>query len=268
MTDLNQRMRDVLARNEKILCAVLPLGDPDFETTHRMVDLFINSGVDIVELMIPSKRPYFDSPQLHQSCQRALDNNPNYEDYLSLIKEIRQNHPEEPFEVMTYSDVVQSLTPEKFVAGLADAKIHAHLLADSIAAPASLVEELDQELEKTGIVRIRFMPHPFREDLLPDIVENGHGFMILQSITDEDGQRPTVDPNNRQLIDRVRASGTDAKILLAYGLRDPQRVREGVALDPDGVIIGTTFMERIAEKDYEGLADLISGIKGATKVQE
>jgi len=265
MNRLDQRIKNVLDRDEKILCCVLPLGDPDFQTSKRLVDLYINSGVDIVELMIPSQRPYFDSPQLHQSCQRALKNNSNLEGYLDLIADIRQSHPDEPFEVMTYSDVVKSLGSERFVNGLKDAGIQAHLLADSIAVENTLLSELDEYLKKAGIIRIRFMPHPFREDLLPDIAEDGKGFMILQSITNAEGKRPTVDQRNREIIEKMHASGTEAAILLGYGLRDPERVREATSLDPDGMIIGTTLMERIAVEDYEALAELIKGLKAATK---
>lgn len=268
MNRLDQRIKNVLECDEKILCCVLPLGDPDFQTSKRLVDLYISSGVDIVELMIPSQRPYFDSPQLHQSCQRSLENNANLEDYLDLIADIRQSHTDEPFEVMTYSDVVMSLGSERFVNGLKDANIQAHLLADSIAIEDSLLSELDEHLNIAGITRIRFMPHPFREDLLPDIAENGKGFMILQSISNAEGKRPTVDANNRELIEKVHSSGTDAAILLGYGLRDPERVREATALDPDGMIIGTTLMEQIAVEDYEALAELIKGLKAATKPVE
>lgn len=268
MNRLKQRIQEVLNRNEKILCCVLPLGDPDLQTSKRLVELYLESGVDIVELMIPSQKPYFDSDQLHEACRRALRHEADYRVYLDFIAEVRQAYPEEPFEVMTYSDVVRTLGAGRFVRGLDKADIEAHLLADSIAVEDRLLDELDAHLEEAGIIRVRFMPHPFREDLLPDIVEYGQGFMILQSVTNEEGKRPTVDPRNRERIERLRAAGVEAAILLGYGVRDPERVQEAVALDPDGIIVGSALMERIAVKDYRGLADLIMGLKLATKLGE
>ncbi len=265
MNRLDRRIQEVLNRDEKILCCVLPLGDPDMQHSKRLVELYLESGVDIVELMIPSQKPYFDSVQLHEACRRALRNEADYDAYLDLIADIRQTYPEEPFEVMTYSDVVRTLGAGRFVRGLDGADIEAHLLADSIAVDKDLLGELDAYLADAGIIRVRFMPYPFREDLLPDIVEHGRGFMILQSVANEQGERPTVDPRNRERIERLRAAGMEAAILLGYGIRDPERVREAVALGPDGIIVGSALMERIAVEDYEGLADLIRGLKSATK---
>ncbi|MFO8036818.1 MAG: tryptophan synthase subunit alpha [Anaerolineales bacterium] len=265
MKRLDQRIQEVLSQNEKILCCVLPLGDPDLQTSKRLVELYLESGVDIVELMIPSQKPYFDSAQLHEACRRALRHEADYGVYLDFIAEVRQTYPEEPFEVMTYSDVVRTLGAERFVRGLDEADIEAHLLADSIAVDEDLLGELDANLVDASIIRVRFMPHPFREDLLPDIIEHGQGFMILQSVTDEEGKRPTVDPRNRERIERLRVAGVEAAVLLGYGIRDPERVREAVALDPDGIIVGSALMERIALEDYQGLADLIRGLKLATK---
>lgn len=265
MNRLMHRIQEVLHRGEKLLCCVLPLGDPNRQTSKRLVELFLESGVDIVELMIPSRDPYFDSSQIHDACRRALSDETEYEAYLDLIGEIRSAYPEEPFEVMTYSDVVQALGVNRFVRGLKDAEIEAHLLADSIAADPSLLEEMDPLLANASIMRIRFMPHPFREDLLPDIAENGRGFMILQSIMDEKGNRPIVDLRNRECIERLRASGTQAAILLGYGIRDPMRMREAVELNADGVIVGSAIMDRVASEDYEGLAELIRALKMATK---
>jgi tryptophan synthase alpha chain len=265
MNRLDQRIQEVLNQGEKILCCVLPLGDPNMQASKQLVELYLESGVDIVELMIPSQKPYFDSEQLHEACRRALRNEADFEAYLELIADVRQTHPEEPFEVMTYSDVVRMLGPERFVRGLAEADVEAHLLADSIAVDQDLLGRLDRHLTEADIYRIRFMPHPIQEDLLPDIVERGRGFMILQSVTNEEGKRPTVDPRNRERIERLRAAGVEAAILLGYGVRAPERVREAVALDPDGIIVGSTLMERIAVEDYQGLAELIKSLKSATK---
>jgi tryptophan synthase alpha chain len=265
MNRLEHRIQEVLRRGEKVLCGVLPLGDPDLQTSQRLVGLFLDAGVDIVELMIPSRDPYFDSSQIYGACRRALRGESAFDVYLDTIGEIRSAFPEEPFEVMTYADVVDELGVERFVQRLDEANIQAHLLADSIAADPSLLREMDSLLARASTPRIRFMPHPFREDLLLDIAENARGFMILQSIADDQGERPTVDPRNRELIDRLREAGTQAAILLGYGVRDPERMQEAVDLNPDGVIVGSAIMDRIADEDFDGLDELLRNLKSVMK---
>lgn len=261
MNRLDFRIQEVLHRDEKVLCGVLPLGDPDLRTSKQLVELFLDGGVDIVELMIPSRDPHFDSSQIYDACRRALREESAYDAYLDTIGEIRSAFPEEPFEVMTYADVVHELGVERFAGGLEEMDIQAHLLANSIVADPVLLGELDRLLTGASIPRIRFMPHPFREDLLPDIAENARGFMILQSLANEHGVRPTVDPRNRALIERLRESGTQAAVLLGYGVRDPERMKEAMDLEPDGVIVGSAIMERIAAEDFDGLAGFLRDMK-------
>ena len=263
MNRLDTRIEDVLHRDERFLCCLLPLGDPDLKTSRELVELYLESGVDIVELVMPSRDPYLDSQQLSQSAVRAIGAESNYSEYFKTIKQIRQDYPNEPFEVMTYSDVVEGYGVARFVDGLADADMDAHLLADATVIAPKIIEQMDPLLESASIYRIRFMPHPFQEDLLPDIAENGRGFMILQSITDEQGGRPSVKEGNRVLIDRVRETGTRASIMLGYGVNNSIRAREAVNLGTDGIIVGSAIFAKIASEDYSGLAELVKEIKGA-----
>ena len=264
MNRLDRRIEDVLNRNERFLCCLLPLGDPDLKTSHKLVELYLESGVDVVELVMPSQDPYLDSRQLSQSAMRAIKAESDYFKYFKAIKQIRQDYPNEPFEVMTYSDVVEGYGVAKFVDGLGDADMDAHLLADATVIAPKIIDQMDPLLETASIYRIRFMPHPFQEDLLPDIAENGRGFMILQSIKDETGRRPSVMEGNRELIDRVRDTGTRASIMLGYGINNSIRAREAVNLGTDGIIVGSAIFAKIALEDYDGLAQLIKEIKGAT----
>jgi tryptophan synthase alpha chain len=264
MNRIDSRIKKVLDRGEKFLCCVLPLGDPDLKTSRKILEIFLQSGVDIVELMLPSQDPYFDSQPIAESNQRSLLAESNYQKYFETIVEIRNDYPDEPFEVMTYSDVVKNYGISRFVDGLREADVDAHLLADATAIAPDVVHDMDPLLEDAGIYRIRFMPHPFQEHLLDDIAHYARGFMILQSISDEAGNRMNVADGNREWINRVRATGTRASIMLGYGINNPARAKEAVNVNPDGMIVGTAVIERIASKDYRGLSELIRGIKDAT----
>jgi tryptophan synthase alpha chain len=264
MNRIDIRIQDVLGRDEKFICGVLPLGDPDLKTSRNILEIFLRSGVDIVELMLPSQDPYFDSQPIAESNRRALAAQSDYQMYFKAIAEIRNDYPDEPFEVMTYSDVVKNVGISHFVNGLREAEVDGHLLADATAIDPDVIHDMDPLLEDAAIYRIRFMPHPFQEHLLDDIGHHARGFMILQSIADEAGDRRNVEEGNQELITRIRATGTQAAIMLGYGINNPARVKEAVKVDPDGMIVGTAVIERIAAGDYSGLSELIRRIKDAT----
>lgn len=260
---IDTRIEEVLSRGEKVLVGLVPFGDPNLEVSSKLVDVYLESGVDIVEFALPSDDPFVDSKQIKDSGARALKAEPNILKYLERIKIIREKYPEEPFEVMAYSDALKKAGMDKFVAAMAEAQVDAHLLADSVYQKKNEMEKLDDLLRAEGMFRIRFMPHPFREGLLEDISTEGRGFMILQSIADENGDREKVAPENEVLVHRVKATGTKAAIIFAYGIRDAERTKEAVATGADGIIVGTSFVEFIGNEDYSGLSDRIKEIKGA-----
>lgn len=260
---IENRISEVLNKGEKVLVGLLPYGDPNLEVSQKLVDIYLESGVDIVEFALPSENPFVDSNQIKKSGYRALNNEPNIEKYFNSIQLIRESYPNEPFEVMAYSDAVYKLGMENFVKGLVTADIDAHLLADSVFLEPDLVSKLDGLLNKQKISRIRFMPYPFKPDLLGDITQHGEGFMILQSIADENGNRPNVAIDNKHLVKKVRQANKDVAIILAYGIRDSQRAEEAVKTKADGIIVGTSLVELIGELDFQSLRKKIKEIKQA-----
>ena len=263
MNKIDERIQKVCKRGEKVLVGLIPFGDPNLKASERLVDIYLDSGVDIVEFALASDNPFVDSQQIKDSGARALRAEPDILKHIDVIKKIRKKYPQEPFEVMAYSDALRKAGTENFVNGMAEAEIDAHLLADSVYREKSELDELDALLQAKDIYRIRFMPYPFQDDLLDDIGSNGKGFMILQSIADENGNRAKVAPENKELVKRVRQSGTDAAIILAYGIRNGDRAKETIATGADGIIVGTSFVKLIADEDYKGLSRQIKEIKSA-----
>jgi tryptophan synthase alpha chain len=264
MNKLDKRIKDVMNRGEKYLICLLPLGDPDLKTSRDLVNLFLESGADIVELGMPSHNPYCDSRQIAESNQRSFKAEPDLDKYFETIKAIRKDHPNEPFEVMAYSDIVREYGVKKFVEQLKAAEIDGHLLADSVVIQPEIVSEMDPLITKTDTYRIRFMPHPFQDKLLPDIGANAKAFVILQAIANKNGERPNVENDNRKLVKKIRDTGTKAAVTLAYGIYNPIHAKAAVDIGPDGILVGTVMVDGIKAGDFKELAKTIRGLKEAT----
>ena len=57
MNRLSKRLSDIKKNNNKALVAYLVAGDPDIETTIDLMKLFVESGVDIIEIGVPFTDP-------------------------------------------------------------------------------------------------------------------------------------------------------------------------------------------------------------------
>ena len=62
------------ARSERraALIGYIVAGDPDMETTERVIDALTHAGVDVIELGIPYADPLADGPTIAAAAQRAL----------------------------------------------------------------------------------------------------------------------------------------------------------------------------------------------------
>lgn len=261
MNRIEKRIKEVLNQGERYLISLLPLGDPDLDGSLELTDLYLQAGSDLIEIAMPSHDPRCDSRQIAEAGARAFDNQTDLNPYFDTIRQIRKSHPNEPLEVMFYSDVLLGYGIQGFVDQLASADVDALLLADSVLLGEDVLGPLDEHLQPTGIPRIRFMPHPFNDGLLDDFARNAHLFVILQAIADEAGNRPVVDPANRGLVERLRAIHMDAAITLGYGINSPERVKESVATGADGIIVGTVLVDLIHDGDYEVLRGFIQSLK-------
>jgi len=73
----SNRIDELFARlkkeKRKALVAYLVAGDPDLETTARLVPALAEAGADLIELGIPFSDPLADGIVNQLGCQRALE---------------------------------------------------------------------------------------------------------------------------------------------------------------------------------------------------
>ena len=62
MNRLTSRLVSLKERNQKALVAYLVAGDPDMATTLDLMHLFVESGVDVIEIGVPFTDPIAEGP--------------------------------------------------------------------------------------------------------------------------------------------------------------------------------------------------------------
>ena len=62
----------------------LVCGDPDLNSTLKIMDLMVESGVDLIELGVPFTDPIADGPTIQKGVERALKKNVSLSDVLKL----------------------------------------------------------------------------------------------------------------------------------------------------------------------------------------
>ena len=264
MKKIEKRMQDVLNRGEKILVSGVPVGYPDLDSTRKIVEIYLKSGIDVVEFSMPSPDPYIDTRIIADANVKALTLEPELDKYFDVLFKVREDFPDEPFYTMTYADIIRSYGVERFVETIHQIGIDAVELPDKEETVPDLASRLDTLLERTGIYRTYILQHPFDEQYFTSIKNKAGGFVLLQSFADGAGKREKVAPENKAIIQKMRKTDLNAVIILGYGINHPERVKEAVKVGADGVIVGTAMIERINQADYTGLSEFICAMKTAT----
>ena len=104
-------------KNGKAFIPFVTCGDPDLETTEKIVYAMVEAGADLIELGIPFSDPTAEGPVIQNANIRALANHITTNDVFELVRTLRKTVTI-PMVFMTYANVVFSYGAEK---------IHQHL---------------------------------------------------------------------------------------------------------------------------------------------
>ena len=246
-------MQQLKVKEAKSLSIVIMIGDPDLETTFKLLEIAMDAGVDVFEIGIPMSAPYLDSQVMRDSMNRALAFSAQHDFYLEALHKIRERFPQVIVEVMIYHETVMEIGLDKFCAALEEARMDCVLVADAVFKGNAFLGLLDQKLLPGNIYPIRFVPHPYDTGQFADLKRNGRGFIIVQTKTDPQGLRPGILDENRQSLQEIRSAGIELPLIFAYGIQTPADVRKCISLGADGVLIGTVLLDtahRLPRADY------------------
>ena len=113
----------------KAFIPFITCGDPDLETTGKLVRAMAEEGTDLIELGIPFSDPTSEGPVIQGADLRALKGGVTTDRILDLVHELRKDVAV-PLVFMTYANVVFSYGTERFIQKAAEAGIDGLILAD------------------------------------------------------------------------------------------------------------------------------------------
>src|SRR5690242_20797606 len=108
--------------------AFFMLGDPDLETSARLLDDLVAGGADMIEVGIPFSDPVADGPVIQAAAQRALTAGVRVGDCFDLISSLRARNSQVPIGILTYANIV--VARAGFTRDAAEAGADSLLIAD------------------------------------------------------------------------------------------------------------------------------------------
>ncbi len=226
--------------NKKAFIAFITAGDPDLETTEKLIYEMADKGVDLLEIGIPFSDPIAEGPVIQEADLRALNSGTTTDKIFEMIERIRSDISI-PLVFLTYCNSVFAYGTEKFTARCEQIGIDGLIIPD---LPYEEMEEVSPFCEKHGIDLIELVA-PTSQERVYKIAKASRGFLYIVSSLGVTGVRESINTDLSKIVEASR-SVSDIPCAVGFGISTPEQAEE-ICRYADGVIIGSAIVRIIAE---------------------
>ncbi|MBQ3937348.1 MAG: tryptophan synthase subunit alpha [Ruminococcus sp.] len=215
-------------------------GDPDLETTAKIVREMAANGADLIELGIPFSDPTAEGPVIQGANIRALSGGVTTDKIFDFVRELRKD-VSVPLVFMTYANVVFSYGAERFIGTCRQIGI------DGLILPDLPYEEKDEFLpvcRQYGVDLISLIA-PTSADRAAMIAKDADGFIYIVSSLGVTGERAQITTDISKLVSVIREN-TSIPCAVGFGISTPEQAKS-MSQYADGVIVGSAIVRKIAQ---------------------
>ena len=249
-TRITKRFAQLRAEGRAGFVTFTTAGDPDLETSAKILDGLAEAGADLIEIGVPFSDPMPDGPAIQASSLRAIKGGMTLKKTLAMVTEYRKKDDETPIVLMGYYNPIYIYGVDAFLEDARKAGVDGLIIVD---LPPEEESELCLPALDAGLNFIYLTAPTTTDARLPRVLENASGFVYFVSITGITGTRSAVTADVAGHVGRIRAK-TDLPVAVGFGIRTPEQAAE-IASVADAAVVGSALVDRItANLDDNGKA--------------
>ena len=245
----------------KAFIAFITCGDPDLETTVRVVREAVRAGADLIELGIPFSDPTAEGPVIQAANIRALSGGVTTDQIFDMVRELRKDVTV-PMVFMTYANVVFSYGSERFISACAGIGIDGLILPD---VPFEEKEEFEPICKRYGLDLVSLVA-PTSEDRISMIAREVSGFLYIVSSMGVTGARSEITTDIGAMVKLVREA-SPIPCAVGFGISTPEQAKKMAGLS-DGAIVGSAIVRLVGKHGRDAapyVYDYVRSMKDAVR---
>jgi len=257
-TRLKQRFDQLKAEGRSALVTFVSAGDPDLNTSRKILAGMPGAGADVIELGMPFSDPMADGPAIQLGSQRALASGMTLKGVLSMVREFRETDDDTPIVLMGYFNPIYSYGVDSFIGDAKDAGVDGFIIVD---LPPEEEKEFAVPAQAAGLDFI-YLSTPTADDArLQLITSRASGFIYYVSITGVTGTASALTGDVDAAVKRIRQF-SDLPVAIGFGINTPEQAKTMATLS-DAAVVGSAIVKRIADnldsdgKATDGLCDAV-----------
>ena len=212
-------------------------GDPNLETTKRLILELARRNASVIELGVPFSDPVADGVTIQASAERALRNPLAVADILRIVAEVRAENCETPIILFSYFNPILQFGLSNFAEKAVKAGVDGILVTDLVPEEAG---EFRLILAKKDLSLIMLAAPTSSDERLGKICEKAGGFVYAVSRAGVTGAQNETSSAAENLVSRLRKL-TDLPIAVGFGISTAAQVAETWKY-ADAAVVGSAIV--------------------------
>jgi tryptophan synthase alpha chain len=220
----------------------LMAGDPDLETTPRLLAAAVAGGADLLEIGIPFSDPIADGPVNQRAAARALAARTRLDDVLRMVARHRDALGV-PIVLFTYYNPLHAGGIERFAEQAAASGVDGVLCVD--LPPEEACRELQPALAAYGLDTVFLLAPTSPRERVKLVDEQASGFVYYVSRTGVTGEREQLPAELQRELKKLRKR-LRLPLAVGFGLSTADQVA-AVGRLADAVVVGSALVRLVEE---------------------
>lgn len=226
--------------NGKAFIGFVTAGDPDLETSEKIMLKMAEAGCDLIEIGIPFSDPIAEGPVIQEANLRSLSQGTTTDKVFELTERVSKQI-DIPLVYMTYLNVLFKYGYDNFLEKAVKSGISGVIIPD---LPFEEKQELQSVAEKYGIDVISLIA-PTSENRIKMIASDAKGFVYAVSSLGVTGTRSEITTDLDAIAKHIK-DVTDVPVAIGFGINTPEQAKKYADI-ADGVIVGSAIVKIIAK---------------------
>lgn len=237
------RIAEAFARlrreRKRALIPFITAGDPDLETTRRLLVELAHAGALLIELGVPFSDPMADGPVIQRASERALRHDFGIAEILHTVASA-QTEAQVPVLLFSYFNPLLSYGLERLSREAGAAGVDGVLVTDLVPEEAT---EFSSTLRAHDLDMIFLVAPTSTDARLRLVAECASGFIYAVSRAGVTGARDSLSRDAERLVARVRQY-SDLPVAVGFGISNAEQVAD-VWRYAEAAIVGSAIVAEI-----------------------
>lgn len=234
-------------KNGKAFIGFVTGGDPNLDTTEKILYEMEAAGTDLIEIGIPFSDPIAEGPVIQDANERALGAGCTTDKLLDTVKKARKNLTV-PLLFMTYANAIYKYGTDRFMERCVECGIDGIIVPD---VPFEEKAEFEDACKSHGLVQISMIA-PTSAQRIAMISKEAEGFIYVVSSMGVTGVRSEFNTDLDSIVKTIKEN-TDVPCAIGFGISTPEHAKV-MSQKADGVIVGSAIVKIVAQYGEEAPA--------------